>query len=327
MTERRGTRSRVTEESLKDAPLGGSPSDARDDALSDDEGTQDSRSSRMRGGNTNNGTRTEHPDADSDPDKGDAASDSSHSPNGFTDEESAEWKELLNLRKGKRNADQKITQQGQENAQLRTENDELTQRVGRLERNLAHLLSNGATTEPSAADDSGAFGGDSEDDFDPNSMQVMQRVVGRLHDNQKRNNEEFAQLKADQAYEKEVSHLMQNLGVSQEAAEVLIDVFQEGDILSFAKAYELSSLPAEVRATARTARQQRRDAAAIGHPTSTVNAPYAPTEGDMEVRQTTAKKLMGMKDGKSKRDAIIKALDDDPEIFEQLAQESGFNFL
>ena len=329
MQRQRGTRTRIPENSTSTGPnpsTGGTPSDSSDDGIpADDGGHQDSSDEQSRvdrsidtGTGQDEATldrRTEHPDAES--------SHFDHSP-----EEAKRWDEMKRLRKSKKHADKKITEQGQRNSELQQERDEFSQRLARIENAVAqqHISRSSGKGDPLDGPDHGNLfddqGGD--EDVDGNwqdEVDQVKRVVGSIFTDQHSLNETIKGLQLERAHEKKVSDLQKKLGVHKEAAEVLIDTFESGDLLDFAEALELSTLPAEARATARETRDRQRSS--VSHPVTT-SSPYRPVDEDGARKRVVG--ILNLPDGRQKQEAIESFVDDYPEDGYNLLREAiSFN--
>ena len=325
----RGTRTRGHENSDQPTDGNGTPS-FTDDTLNDDPADQNSEGETKAKGEKQTtdeaSTNSEHPEG-----KGSSSNQYGHSP-----EEAAEYeklqKDLANARERKKDADRKITEQGQANSELQKKVEKLTGEVENLKTQRAELLTGGPRQNNSAA----LFGGDDFDIEDgekqglstEEKLMYLENYVHKLGDSHTNLVNRHTNAENRQMYEEDLRDIQEYLGVDRDAASTLQDAFDQGDIVGFVKGYELTSLPKQARETLRTERERRRSSAAVGHP-GTQTSTYIPSEaGDDDTRNKIVRDIDKMTNPRAKQHAIQKALDEDPGMypfFANLLKESGYN--
>lgn len=332
---------RVTEESLRTAPLpSGSPNvPAADDSFDGDSHedsspeqstvpiTDPNRSRRSRRNNNNgDADAEEHPDGASDDDSSSTESPTHESDR--TPEEQKRFDELFDrnkdLEKANAHGSRKITEQGQENAQLRDENAQLKERLGRLEKGFGQLLSQrspnngtgGRTSE--AGSDYDRFAQDDDPQSEPEDdgfdtryeIDNLKGIVAGLFQDQRG-------FVAERAQEQQVSQIKEALGVDAETAAGLIRLKEEGSLLELWEALDLAAYPSEARRIGREQRQRQRDA--VSHP-STTGFAENPDAVDTDALRTRAEKLAQMPDSKRKRREVDEFIGSHPEAFDAMAE-------
>ena len=323
MNNRRGTRTRRPEDSVLNTPINDRIPSGADDSDSDDDIDQDSEDgtqSRVNAEEKNNrdSVDEEHPDEES------------RSTNGRTQEEQAEWQKLQNdlvtSRKRKADADRKITEQGQTNSTLQQQLEEQRSETALVKSQLAKLLAGDRDSERSTAF-RGNFSDEERDNEDDihEEVRMLRGVVNKYIGNTKDVAQRFDNLENEQQYEADLTQLQTDFSVDREAAETLIDAFDQGNVVAFAKVLEMSSLPREVRNNLKEHRAKRRTAAAVGQP-GVPNPHYTPdNEGDDTARQKKAERIDRIKGVRARQAAIDKAIEDDPGMFTFIAKQTGFN--
>ena len=343
MHDRRGGRTQITPKSLETAPLPGGSPEVTDvgDQFEDDsheDSPQQTSTAPVNGRSQQvtdkrqqtGGNNGEHPD-----DESESVSDSAESPTHSSDrtpEEESRWQELMGqnttLEKGKVHADQKITEQGQENSQLRQQLAQQEDEIGRLKQGFGKILSqsrpNGGRqdTEPAGTDyDSFSQGDESEESDEKNGFdaefeidRMKQVVSGMFH--------EQRDFKTQREQETQVASVTKDLGVDAETAANLLDLKENGNLSDLAEALELSTLPAEARRVKREARERQRGA--VSHPTTTGFSTDT-DEADADVLRTRAEKLASLPDSQRKRREVDTFLGQHPDAYGYLAEATGFN--
>lgn len=350
---RRGTRSRVTEHSQKGAPL---PEGTRSEGLPQS-GDGDGRNSQGEhsDGTADTQTASQGNQGNDRQEGNDSTQDSRQSSSyGLTPEESARLKQIqqenAELKKGKANADKKITQQGQQLSEARSENEQLTSRIGQLEGSVTEMKTmiqqiangnngNGAGTgrrmDASYGNDD-EFGDESDNDgnlFDNNQqggngtlaadVQQIKNVIGWMNGQFQERGGQFDQFVADQAREGSLAQLQTELGVDREAAETILDTHETGDLVKTAEVLQMFTVPSEHRRQARAQRERMRDA--TFQPGITGASPTNVSEADEAALIQEAERIMEMKEGRSKERAITKFISDNPAAYNALKGLSGFN--
>ena len=327
--QRRGSRRHGQENSSITTNFRGTPS-SDDDTRNDDSADQNSDSEQhaddvKKETKDNASTESEHPDS-----TGSGSNQYGHSP-----EEQAEYKklqqQLATERKRREDASRKITEQGQTNSSLEEQVRELTGEVDTLKSQRAEYLMGGnrqsdlrSRYRENAFDDQG----NGDQDLSPeDEMGLMRNSLSRLGESHKSLEERYTESENRQMYEDDLRYIENEFGVDKEAAVSMQDAFDQGDIVTFTKIYELSSLPKQARETLRTARQRRRSAAAVGHP-GVQTSNYIPTDqGDDTAREKLARDIDKMTNTRARQRATQKALDEDPGMypfFQALLKESGY---
>lgn len=323
---RRGTRTRRPADSELNTPLNnGTPADT-DDSGSDDAGNQNSERGQQDNGNEN--TRNDGSSAD------EFSGGTTSRTNDADAEDAAEWQkiqeDLANERKRRTDAQRKITEQGNENKSLIESNADLQNQVRNLTSQVAELLAGGNGSDRSTD----LFGGGASDNGEGDSelhqevrmlRGIVEKYMGNVNDVATR----FDSFQEEQTYESDITALQERFGVNREAAQTMIEAFDLGNVVAFAQAFEMSSLPREARENLREERQRRRTSAAVGHP-GVSNSSYTPTNTDDAAgREEEATRILNIRGDKARRQAIEQALEKDPGIFEFLrqgiAEASGFN--
>lgn len=321
--QRRGRRTRRPSDSESNTQENGTP-ETTDTSGSDDAG--DGTFERGTQESTTKKTQT----SDSSTDKL-ARGNASGSEN--TDDDAAAWAklntDLANEKKRRQDAQRKITEQGNENKGLAETNADLQRQVDTLKMQMSSLL---------AGDDSGRstdlFGGGDAETETGNSeleqkVQMLEAIVGKNIGTVNDITQRFDTFQDEQVYEADVTALQDKFGVGREAAQTMIEAFDQGNVVAFAQAFELASIPREARETLREERARRRSAASVGHP-GVPNPGYSPTNTDADSgRQAEADRIMKISGRKARQTAIYEALDKDPGMFDylkdRLADATGFN--
>ena len=325
--KRRGHRTRRSEDSILNPPFNDrTPSGADDSEFEDeiDQDSEDGTKSRTNDEERNNrdSVDEEYPDDDE-----------SRSTNGRTQEEQAEWQKLQNdlaaSRKRKADADRKITEQGQTNSTLEQQLEESKSEIALLKSRQSKLLAGGNGSESSDA-----FGRNYSDEEQGNEMSAeelreevsMLRGIVSKHIGRTKNVEaRFDNLENEQEYEADLNQLESKFGVDREAAETLIDAFDQGNVVAFAQALEMSSLPRETRKSLQQHRAKRRTAAAVGQP-GVPNPHYTPDDtGNDAARMKKAEQIDRIRGVRARTKAIDEAIENDPGMYKFIANQTGFN--
>ena len=313
MNGRRGTRTIDRSDSGADHESdNGAPDD--DDARSQSDG----------GSGQDSVDKTEHPD-----------NGSSHSQYDHDDEESDEWKELLaenaSLRKGKEHGDRKITELGQDNSRLRKQVPEGESDLEDTVESIVNRVlskqsgSNGSDAGRQSSDDRESayndYGIDDQDDSgsDSKPSSKMENVMLGMYADVKGLQKDLSGFRADREEQSNLREIQSELGVTEEAARVMIEKAGPGaDVVGLVKAAELTSMPREARRIAREDRQARR--ASIGHPTA---AASRSVDSDEDAMNSEIKGISEMSDGREKRDRTFKFFEDFPDGAEVLRKAIG----
>ena len=322
MNNHRGRRTRRSEDSVLKTPINDRTPSGADDSEIDDEIDQDSEDgtkSRTSDEEKNNRDSVDEEYSD----------DEESRSTGRTQEEEAEWQKLQNdlaaSRKRKVDADRKITEQGQTNSTLQQQLEEQKSETTLVKSQLAKLLAGGKDSDSSTifSDYSDEEQGNEADIHE--EVRMLRSIVNKYIGNTKDVTQRFDNLENEQQYESDLTYLQTQFGVDKDAAETLIEAFDQGNITAFAQAYEMSSLPRETRKNLQQSRARRRTAAAVGQPGSP-NPSYTPdNEGDDVARHKQAERIDRIKGVRARREAIDKAIENDPGMFAFIAKQTGFN--
>ena len=339
-----GKRTRVTEESLKTAPLGngggGSPSDKSQSADGDDQNSKE-HSGDAESQTSGQSQQQESKAGDDGRQTGERDTSQSTSSD-LSTEEAAEYDQIkskyLNLEKGKQHADRKITEQGQELSDSRKREAELGDRVGRLETVLTQMLAGGDQEQDQSRTASyGADFGPDHDEADggvkTNSKQngdspgdqrlkSLEDVVGGIYAQLKQQGATVEEFTTAQKRAEDVIAIRNEFGIDEEAATVILETSKNGDVVALARTLELKTQPAEARRLAREQRERQRES--VFQP-GTTSTPYEPNAEDTQVMTDRAGKIMEMPDGMGKQRAIEQFLEQNPGNYEILRDASGFH--
>jgi len=323
---RRGARTRRPSDSDFGTPPDDRTPDTADESASDDENarTSDSGKQESTGNeNTRNGSDS----------SAEELSNRDSSRSNADSEDNNEWEKLQQSlateRKRRQDAQRKITEKGNENKSLTETNSTLQNEVSTLKSQVASLLAGentGRSSDPFGGSDPNGDAGDADLQTE---VQMLRNVVSKYMGNVDDVKQRFDTFEEEQTYEADVAALQDRFGVNRDAAQTMIEAFDLGNVVAFAQAFEMASLPREARETLKEERQRRRSAAAVGHP-GVPNSTYTPTnDSDDATREAEASRIMNIRSTKSRRQAIEKALDNDPGMFEflrsEVAEQTGFN--
>ena len=354
MEGRRGTRSTVTDQSLKGAPLPEGKGSRSDGSQSGAEGGgQESQSGKDPGQTaTNRGNPAESQSSEEGgggSQDGGQLSPTEQSSLGLTDDEAADYaaikKQNAEYAKGKKHADRKIAQQGRQLSQAQEESQQFSDRFGKLEGTVNTLANavNGIAEQLKGAGPTRSMDASYGNDFefgedgqqqgggqeeggngdDPRFGQI-QRVLGGLFKNQKSQQDAWTEFQAERTRDRDLSHLETGLGVERDVAETILDSFEAGDILGMAKVITYGTVPAEARKIAREQRQRQRSS--VFQPaTAGGGGDFNPSESDKAVLEERAQKILEMPDGINKVRATEDFLENYPGSFEVLKQLTGYN--
>jgi hypothetical protein len=299
-----------------------------------DTSTSDDGDDRTSQGGTQDSNRYENRNNGSDSSADDELSGGDSSRSNDADSDDAEWSQLQadlqTERKRRQDAQRKITEQGNERKTLEQTVKDLENQVSTYKSQVAELIAGGGNSDRSSA----LFGGsDTDDETGDDGLrqevkmlrEVVSKYVGNVNDVTSR----FDNLEEERTYESDVAALQEQFGVNRDAAQTMIEAFDLGNVVAFAKAFEMASLPREARESLREERQRRRTAAAVGHP-GVPNTSFSPTDtSDNAGREEEATRILSIRGGKARRQAIEDAIEKDPGIFEflraGLAEATGFN--
>lgn len=316
----RGTRSRVDASQLKTPFNTGTPS--HDDEPDTDDETGQNSDGGTQADDKNQDTKDNASTESELSDDGESSSNQyGHSP-----EEKKEFEDIMkNLaseRKRRQDGQRKITEQGNENSELKKRLEKAESDNAILRKQIADsLMGENSTSQYDFGDEQGDG---SNNGLTPDDAQMLRSLYNKVHGSVQNLESRFQENEEQALYERDIAYLQQEIGMDKEAAEAFYEAYEQGDVVACAQLIELTSLPKEARQTAKKYRQERRTAASVGHP-GTPQGSYIPEDTvDDATREKRAKEIFNKKAGTTRRKAIEDALAEDPGLAPFIKAESGF---
>lgn len=326
--QRRGSRTLGSENSSTTTNNRGTPS-SETETLNDDPDNQNSEGGSQaddpnKETKDDASTETEHPD-----NTGSNSNQYGHSPDEQTEFQKLQ-QELANERKRRQDASRKITQQGQANKTLEQEIEELKGEITALKSQRTENLEGGNNQSSHSRYSMDKFDdqGDGNADLTPaEEIAMMRNTLSKLSQSHEEIREDIAKNEDRNMYEEDLRHIQEEFNIDREAAVAMQDAFDQGDLPSFTRLYELSSLPKQARESLRKERENRRSAAAVGHPGVQTASYSVSDQGDDDSREKRAREIDKIPNARAKQRAIQEALDEDAgmyPIFQKLLKEAGY---